>query len=428
MRLTRRRAIAAAATSSFAGCLDPASISERGNATDDDGATDGNLSEIIAEEEPRSESDDGVDGAGERPEPSGWRQFGYDAARTGTAPDADGPTEALTNVWDFFVRADVRPTPVTAGDRVFVGSHYGQFVALGHRYGRREWSMEESQPITGSAAVGETAVYVGTGDGVVVALSREDGDQQWRLKLGEVASPVALHEGAVYVGDRFGDLYSIDARTGGTRWSYDADGSVSRPERIGGSGPAVANGRVFVGTAVTDRRRARLHAVGTDDGDQLWTQRFEAKAVETTPAVRDRTVYVALRNGSLYALGTARGSVRWRFDSDGYRGFRSSPAVTEDAVIVGCDDGVLYAVGRQDGDELWRFRAEDPIRSSPSVAGDAIYVGCDDGELYVLDRSTGSELTSYTIGEPVRSSPAVADGRVYVGSDDGNVYVLEEAE
>ena len=65
---------------------------------------------------------------------------------------------------------------------------------------------------------------------------------KWTYEAGDIIeSSAAIADGTVYVGAGNGDLLAIDLETGKLRWKY-ATGS-----QIGESSPAVGGGRVFVG-------------------------------------------------------------------------------------------------------------------------------------------------------------------------------------
>ena len=107
------------------------------------------------------------------------------------------------------------------------------------------------------------------------------------------------------------------------------------------------------------------------------------------------------------------------------KAIRSSPALFDNTVFVGSADHKLYAVDARTGREKWSFETKGAVESSPSVAEGLVYVGSHDGHLYALDCVTGALHWKLRTGGPVRSSPTVSDGAIYFGSDDGYLYAVE---
>ena len=117
-------------------------------------------------------------------------------------------------------------------------------------------------------------------------------------------------------------------------------------------------------------------------------------------------------------------SARWTYTTGSYVDTR--PAVAGGTVYAGSDDGTVYALDTATGGLRWAYTAGDSV-SDPAVAGGTVYVGSLDFKVYALDAATGALRWAYTTGSYVLSSPAVAGGTVYVGSDYGKVYALDAA-
>ena len=157
------------------------------------------------------------------------------------------------------------------------------------------------------------------------------------------------------------------------------------PIHGGYSGPAVADGRVFV----TDWRRVegtraitgkeRVLALDEETGEVLWRHEWDvnysalqqsyAIGPRSTPAVDGDRVYVMGAVGHLFALNAETGDVIWSYDSLEQGGasvtiwgFASSPLVHGDLLIqiVGAEpDGKVMAFNKHTGEEVWRSLSSD---------------------------------------------------------------------
>ena len=355
-----------------------------------------------------------------------WRQFGYDDANTGHAPDNTGPVGDITQQWHFPEVAALESSPTVDGDTVYFGTVIG-VAALSAADGSVGWQTRLSTTVETKPVLANGILYVGGDDGFVYALDVSDGTEQWRFDTGGagLSSPaVAVTDGTVYVGGSDvvdGFVYALDAADGTERWSYETGD-------LGEASLAVANGSVYVGS-----EGHNVYALNAADGTEQW--RYETgDEVWSLPAVAvtDGTVYVGGSNFPdnefVYALDAVDGTQQWRYNT-GYM-VSSSPtvAVTDGSVYVGSEADSVYALNAADGTEQWRFETGGSIKSSLAVANETIYVGREDDNVYALDAVDGTEKWSYATGSGVSASPAVSDGSVYVGSEGHNVYALNAAD
>jgi outer membrane protein assembly factor BamB len=151
------------------------------------------------------------------------------------------------------------------------------------------------------------------------------------------------------------------------------------PIKAGYTGPAVADGRVFV-TDFTESKRPRgtERALALDEktGKILWTHEWESdyrgimwpNGPRATPTVDGDRVYVLGADGKLFCLNAASGTVIWKRDfvveysvdrtKWGYDwGFASAPIVDGERLIalVGGNPGArIVAFDKMTGKEIWR--------------------------------------------------------------------------
>lgn len=164
---------------------------------------------------------------------------------------------------------------------------------------------------------------------------------------------------------------------GALAWTQGLEGSVTL-------GPAVADGRLYLGTDA-----GRIHVL-TPEGDTLWTAEvggafFSGVGVDRSPVVAGDTVYLTTGEQSgpigegyaLYALDVATGDVRWRQPGEGGR-FLGLLGVADGRVYAGTsndnlqDQGeTLYALDTE-GRELWTADVGDPREAAVGPDGLAI--------------------------------------------------------
>jgi eukaryotic-like serine/threonine-protein kinase len=182
------------------------------------------------------------------------------------------------------------------------------------------------------------------------------------------------------------------------------------------SSPAVANGRLFVGS-----RDSQVYCINVSTGMPIW-RRALGWEIWSSPAIDQKRVYIGIDNGSVYALSIADGSIVWATQI-GNNEVRSSPAIVDGKIFIGSGTGGLYCLNSTDGQIIWMFPTELQVNSSPAVVDGIVYFACEDFELHAVNASTGAMIWHKHTAS-MRSSPSVFDGRVYVGSVDGYIFCL----
>jgi outer membrane protein assembly factor BamB len=218
-----------------------------------------------------------------------------------------------------------------------------------------------------------------------------------------------VFEHTVLVGSIEGVLRSLNVQTGAVVWSR----SIGDP--IGGS-PAVWAGRAYVAT----QSRRWVAAVDARTGATVWKVKLALGGTESSPVLAGGSVYV-LAYGSLIALDTATGRIRWHTDGLGGH-YDATPAVADGRVFVASRiPSQMAAVDAQTGAVLWTTPVDQDLWSSVSVATGVVYAGGD--ALNAFDASTGQVLWTTNVGEYF-TEPIVVDGRLYYSGGDNHVYAF----
>ncbi|MCI0423788.1 MAG: PQQ-like beta-propeller repeat protein [Acidobacteria bacterium] len=224
------------------------------------------------------------------------------------------------------------------------------------------------------------------------------------------------------------------------------------PLRNGFSGPAVANGRVFVTDFARQQRNRGMERVLCLDertGKTLWAQEWEADYVglmetyatgpRATPTVDQDRVYVLGTKGKLLCLGVKTGAILWEKD---YRkdyqtevpvwGMTAAPLVEGDLLIClvgGQSNAKVVAFDKRTGKEVWRALSSDsePGYSPPfaiTAAGRRQIIVWHPQAVSALELKTGELLwevpfkveTALSVATPVQSGRHLLVSSFYNGS------------
>ena len=227
------------------------------------------------------------------------------------------------------------------------------------------------------------------------------------------------------------------------------------PLRAGYSGPAVADGRVFITDWAEDPDSRTLDgteralALDEQSGEVLWTHEWQtsyrmlsvayAVGPRATPTVDGDRVYVVGGTGRLFCLDVATGRVLWEKDyvaeygtSVPTWGIVSAPLVDGERLITvvgGEPDALVVAFDKHTGEEIWR--AID-VTSEMGYAQPIIYEAGGARQLIIwhpqalasLDPETGELYweqpwevgMGVTVATPVRSGDYLLVSQFFYGS------------
>jgi outer membrane protein assembly factor BamB len=220
-------------------------------------------------------------------------------------------------IWTTFVGGSPDGPIAVVNGKVYTGTHnFDNFsptiLALDETTGAILWTYDyylyhggvvgmvnsNGVSVADEDADGNLEVYFGVYNwqGVgpqAVCLNEVDGTERWAVSInGNSTSTPAVHNGNVFIGSDDGNVYALDAMTGGTVWSYATGGPVW-------AAPAVADGKVFVGSL-----DHIFYALDETDGSLVWSYNTGASRLESSPAIANGVVYVGNENGKVYAFGT----------------------------------------------------------------------------------------------------------------------------
>ncbi|WP_237729321.1 PQQ-binding-like beta-propeller repeat protein [Schlesneria paludicola] len=199
------------------------------------------------------------------------------------------------------------------------------------------------------------------------------------------------------------------------------------PVAGGYSGPAVANGKVYVTDFMTnenvktdnfDRKQAtgteRILCLDETTGKELWSQKWpETYGISypagprSTPLVHGDQVYVQGAEGFLACLKTQSGDYVWKKNlKDVYKtksalwGYASQPLIDGKKLIViaGGEGSHCVALNKDTGEEIWRTGTATEQGYSPPLLIEQAAVRqlilCSPDAIYSVDPETGKPLWS----------------------------------
>jgi len=284
----------------------------------------------------------------------------------------------------------------------------------------QEWSFSDRVLIEFPPALHDGIVYLADKYGDVRALRLEDQKVLWDLQKSkqDVGPPSdttapAYFDGHVFVAFQHGELVSLDAESGKVEWRRDMQTGLQ-------SSPLAVDGRLYLGS-----EKGTLFALDSETGKTIWT-RNATTPIKASPSLDKGTVFYASYSGTMFAADAKSGKLKWSTDTmntkpGGDGGFYSSPAVTAGRVFAGRDDGIVYAFDQKTGRQSWFFQTEGDIYGSPAVAQVpgtplTVYIGSYDSRLYAINARTGAKEWDFDVGGEIPGTATVIGHTVYTSS------------
>lgn len=338
--------------------------------------------------------------------------------------------------------------PAVAYGKVFAASRDGVVMALDKTSGKRIWRIELPQDrdsgwfdwfhgtyptakVAGGLVASYDKVFVGTEDGMVVALAEDSGAQVWKTDVaGEVLSTPAVDGGLVVVNTGAGDTVALDAETGEEKWRYESE--VPPLSLRGLSSPVMVAGGVLTGTAT-----GKVAVAVADNGMLAWEQAVAAPTgatelerladIDVKPLVAGNMVYVVSYDGTLAALELRSGRVLWKRE---YASYQTLSIAGNNLFAVDLN-GVVYALDRRNGIELWSVSSLKQRGLTAAVTlDDYLLVGDKWGFVHWLNQEDGKVVARLSLGgddedHGIYTAPVV-DGKVfYTQTRSGTLYAVE---
>ncbi|MHB8584978.1 MAG: outer membrane protein assembly factor BamB family protein [Thermoplasmatota archaeon] len=284
------------------------------------------------------------------------------------------------------------------------------------------WSVDPGGDVTGTPAVVNGIVYVGTYNGFVGAYKLADGTQIWRVNPTgfDISSSVAVANGHVFFTDHGAHIGSLDAATGTTEWLTDLSFGYVNVQLYGSPVPV---GHDII-TGVSSYQETDPTVAGF--------QGSVVKLNETTGAVEWRTdtlTCATCTGGAVWSTPAVDPSDGMVFIGTGNAYTTPADNHTDSMMALSLADGHVIWSHQFFSNDIWTQPTGGPgpdadFGASPNLfhLGSRLVVGEGekDGTYHVVDALTGTSIWDNLVAQGSSlggflSSTAVHGGRIYGG-------------
>jgi len=196
-------------------------------------------------------------------------------------------------------------------------------------------------------------------------------------------------------------------------WRFDTGGEVY-------SSPAITNGILYVAS-----KDGLLFALDAHSGTERWRFRISEYVTRSSPAVINGTVYIGGGFG-FHALDAITGQPRWSVPIQ-YAG-QASPTVANGTVLVTSQEGWIYALDATTGETVWRTSTDGLVFGAPAIIGDQVIYATDTGVVNTVELETGRLIWRATVAGAIFASPVASQSSVVVTTQAGTLVAFNRAD
>jgi outer membrane protein assembly factor BamB len=288
-------------------------------------------------------------------------------------------------------QAYARLQPAIDNGLIYVASANGLVEALTMEDGDIVWSTNLDTEITAAMAVHDDKGYVATANGDVIALNIKDGSEAWRKNIkSEVLAVPVVQGDAIALQTVDGKLHVLEIANGKLRWSYDSN--LPNLSLRGTSQPIFHGGSVIAGFA-----SGKVVGLNVKNGMVLWQERIGIPAgrselerlvdVDGRLLVKDDTLFVAGYQGHVMAIDLRNGKAIWKREASSYHG----PLNGLGNIYLVSDDDHILAVDDQSTNDVWvQADLEGRQLSEPVLFANHIAVTDFEGYIHLIKQLDGT--------------------------------------
>ena len=236
-------------------------------------------------------------------------------------------------IWAFKTGSEIKSSPVVVGDRVLIGSYDENLYCVSARDGKQIWKFKTNGPVHSTPSVLDGVAFIAGCDELFRGIRIADGKEMFSVSSEAYtgASPALLGSSAFY-GTFNNEVLMVDLAQHKVVWRY------QHPQR---QFPFYSSAAVTANRVVVGGRDKLVHGLNPN-GKAAWTFTTRAR-VESSPAIADGRVFVGSNDGRFYVLNLMSGAKVWEFNAGAP--LSASPAIAKGRIVIGTQDGRLYCFG-----------------------------------------------------------------------------------
>lgn len=190
---------------------------------------------------------------------------------------------------NYFPKGDVQGSPTVFKNLVFIGARDYNFYALDQEKGFCHWNKAFARGWALNSSISDSVLYIGSADErVLIATHPDSGTELWKIDMEFlVFGNNAYSETALYVGTTNGRLHAISKFNGAIVWNFETESFQKNwPKYFKHDGTY----------------RDDIYTI-IKSNEQFLDVECELGGIFTTPVIENDCIFFTSTNGILYCLG-----------------------------------------------------------------------------------------------------------------------------
>jgi len=252
-----------------------------------------------------------------------------------------------------------------------------------------KWKYAVASPFGCPPSVSPENIFIWDQDNNIYCLDKS-GTLRWTKKLdGKISSGIAWRQDKAYVGTQEGIFLAMNQSSGKSLWQIKAGGAIEA-------------GAVFWGSQII---------VGCTDGKLYFINRKEdlggiveiGSPIRITPLVDGDRLYLGTEDSTFQCFDLKSKKIKWKIKTGGR--LLLPPRADEERIYFLASNSVLYCIDKKGGDILWWWIVPSRSAYDLEFSADKILVTTLSSILFCLDRKTGKEIGRYDAKAEIKSNP-----------------------
>ena len=343
-------------------------------------------------------------------EQSTW-YWGGNNGRTGFS-DAD-VQPSLQPAWNFSATSVLDKAITASGSYLFFGTQDGMVYILDVQSGKniRSFDIQQNSGVTCAPDGNQLIIVKRAGKPSLTAVDFVNRDTIWKIDVGPIAGEVLIGDKNIIAVNEKGVVVAVSRSNGNLVWKRKLDLPVYSTPALSGK------------TVVISADNGMLYALSIDTGEIFWEKTLPEHIV-SNPVIQNNKIFIGSREGMFFCISKTDGNILWQFKCDG--GVYYAASASSDHVVFGTSRGIIYCLDANQGKEEWHLNTDSVIGTTPLITENWIYFGTLDKMIYGVERNTGKVGWCYKTKGRVKTSPIIWKQMLVVASEDRFVYGFEQ--
>ena len=328
----------------------------------------------------------------------------------------------IKNTYKDEIHTDTRSPhlmqPLIIQGFIFQGNGRDGLVAYDKATGRQLWRKDIEGGVQG-AAFHANRLYIAGGDGWLYSVNAATGESQWSFNLRvEILQSPTFYRGILYVLASNNTVHAFTATTGDRKWIYTRRGTFPSLNIYGSTPPLVYRDRLLLGFS-----DGYLISLRQDNGTLVWEKSLsQYNRFKNLYITLDRnTLYASSYEQNIYALDANTGKILWTIPKINGG---SSVTVHQNYMFFSTSDGKIISANRSTGKIIWTHSLKNSIAARPIVFQNTIYVAQSNGPLLGLDKASGKKQVMYDKIKGALAPVSIKDNKIYLMSNEGQLHII----